>query len=83
VAESKPAVEITHPLRRAARLTGLSPELLRAWERRREVVELAELKRGAAGARDIELPDAVERIESLEDFEQRIVLLGCESADAR
>ena len=30
--------ELTYPLRTAARLTGLSPELLRAWERRYEVV---------------------------------------------
>lgn len=33
------AVELTYPLRTAARLTGLSPELLRAWERRHRVVE--------------------------------------------
>jgi DNA-binding transcriptional MerR regulator len=32
-------VEMTYPLRSAARLTGLSPELLRAWERRHGVVE--------------------------------------------
>jgi hypothetical protein len=31
--------ELTYPLRTAARLTGLSPELLRAWERRHGVVE--------------------------------------------
>jgi len=30
--------ELTYPLRTAARLTGLSPEVLRAWERRYEVV---------------------------------------------
>ena len=36
--ESDPA-ELTYPLRTAARLTGLSPELLRAWERRHRVVE--------------------------------------------
>jgi len=36
--ESDP-VELTYPLRTAARLTGLSPELLRAWERRHRVVE--------------------------------------------
>ena len=30
--------ELTYPLRTAARLTGLSPDLLRAWERRYEVV---------------------------------------------
>jgi DNA-binding transcriptional MerR regulator len=34
-----PAFEMTYPLRSAARLTGLSPELLRAWERRYAVVE--------------------------------------------
>jgi DNA-binding transcriptional MerR regulator len=40
VARSKPnALELTYPLRAAARLTGLSPELLRAWERRYRVVE--------------------------------------------
>jgi DNA-binding transcriptional MerR regulator len=33
------ATETTYPLRSAARLTGLSPELLRAWERRHGVVE--------------------------------------------
>lgn len=33
------AVELTYPLRTAARLTGLSRELLRAWERRHRVVE--------------------------------------------
>jgi DNA-binding transcriptional MerR regulator len=32
-------VELTYPLRTAARLTGLSPEVLRAWERRYGVVE--------------------------------------------
>jgi DNA-binding transcriptional MerR regulator len=32
-------VELTYPLRTAARLTGLSPELLRAWERRHGVVQ--------------------------------------------
>ncbi len=31
-------VELTYPLRTAARLTGLSPEVLRAWERRYGVV---------------------------------------------
>jgi DNA-binding transcriptional MerR regulator len=31
--------ELTYPLRAAARLTGLSPEVLRAWERRYGVVE--------------------------------------------
>jgi DNA-binding transcriptional MerR regulator len=31
-------VELTYPLRTAARLTGLSPEVLRAWERRHAVV---------------------------------------------
>jgi DNA-binding transcriptional MerR regulator len=37
--ESSDAVELTYPLRTAARLTGLSPEVLRAWERRHGVVE--------------------------------------------
>jgi DNA-binding transcriptional MerR regulator len=32
-------VELTYPVRTAARLTGVSPELLRAWERRHGVVE--------------------------------------------
>ena len=32
------AVELTYPLRTAARLTGVSPEVLRAWERRYGVV---------------------------------------------
>ena len=32
-------LQLTYPLRTAARLTGLSPELLRAWERRYGVVE--------------------------------------------
>jgi DNA-binding transcriptional MerR regulator len=40
MANAKPeALELTYPLRAAARLTGLSPELLRAWERRYGVVE--------------------------------------------
>jgi DNA-binding transcriptional MerR regulator len=34
-----PTPEITYPLRSAAQLTGLSPELLRAWERRYRAVE--------------------------------------------
>jgi DNA-binding transcriptional MerR regulator len=38
---------------------------------------------GGAGASDIDLPDAVEHIDSLEDFEQRVALLGFESAGAR
>jgi len=33
------AVELTYPLRAAARLTGLSPEVIRAWERRYGVVQ--------------------------------------------
>lgn len=33
------AAELTYPLRTAARLTGLSPDLLRAWERRYGVIE--------------------------------------------
>ena len=33
------ALEMTYPLRTAARLTGLSPEVLRAWERRYGVVQ--------------------------------------------
>lgn len=33
------ALELTYPLRTAARLTGLSPGLLRAWERRHGVVQ--------------------------------------------
>ena len=37
MATEKP-IELTYPLRTAARLTGLSPELLRAWERRHQVV---------------------------------------------
>jgi len=32
------ALELTYPLRTVARLTGLSPEVLRAWERRYRVV---------------------------------------------
>ncbi len=38
LSQTDPA-EPTYPLRAAARLTGLSPELLRAWERRYGVVE--------------------------------------------
>jgi DNA-binding transcriptional MerR regulator len=37
--ERSDALELTYPLRTAARLTGLSPALLRAWERRYGVVE--------------------------------------------
>lgn len=38
-ARNSDAVELTYPLRTAARLTGLSPEVLRAWERRHGVVQ--------------------------------------------
>jgi hypothetical protein len=38
---------------------------------------------GGAGASDIELPKAVEHIGSLEDLEQRVLLLGFDSASAR
>jgi DNA-binding transcriptional MerR regulator len=38
---------------------------------------------GGAGASDIELPNTVEHIECLEDLEQRVVLLGFESAGPR
>jgi methanogenic corrinoid protein MtbC1 len=38
---------------------------------------------GGAGATDIELPNTVEHIESLEDLEQRVALLGFEGASAR
>lgn len=42
MANAKPeTLELTYPLRTAARLTGLSPDLLRAWERRYGVVEPA------------------------------------------
>jgi DNA-binding transcriptional MerR regulator len=37
--EESEALELTYPLRTAARLTGLSPELLRAWEKRHGVVQ--------------------------------------------
>jgi DNA-binding transcriptional MerR regulator len=39
--------EITYPLRSAARLTGLSAEVLRAWERRHRVVEPVRTPGGA------------------------------------
>jgi DNA-binding transcriptional MerR regulator len=39
MAKSEDALELTYPLRTASRLTGLSAELLRAWERRHGVVE--------------------------------------------
>jgi DNA-binding transcriptional MerR regulator len=56
---SKPApepVELTYPLRAACRLTGLSPELLRAWERRYGVVRPARTPGGTRrySARDLE-----------------------------
>jgi MerR family transcriptional regulator, light-induced transcriptional regulator len=38
---------------------------------------------GGDGAREVELPDGVERIESLEDLERRVALLGLESTSAR
>jgi DNA-binding transcriptional MerR regulator len=38
---------------------------------------------GGSGASDLELPDAVEHIESLEDLEQRVALLGFENTNAR
>jgi methanogenic corrinoid protein MtbC1 len=37
---------------------------------------------GGSGARDLELPSAVEYIESLEDLEQQVMLLGHESTNA-
>ncbi|MGH0031962.1 MAG: MerR family transcriptional regulator [Myxococcota bacterium] len=39
MANEAEAFELTYPLGAASRLTGLSPELLRAWERRHGVVE--------------------------------------------
>ena len=33
------AIELTYPVGTVARLTGVSPELIRAWERRYGVVE--------------------------------------------
>ncbi len=36
---------------------------------------------GGSGARDLELPPAVEYIGSLEDLEQQVALLGLESAN--
>lgn len=39
VSRAQPADEVTYPLGATARLTGLSPELLRAWERRYGAVE--------------------------------------------
>lgn len=50
------ALKLTYPLRTAARLTGLSPELLRAWERRHGVVEPARTPGGTRrySAEDLE-----------------------------
>jgi hypothetical protein len=36
---------------------------------------------GGSDVRDLELPPAVEYIESLEDLEQQVALLGLESAN--
>jgi DNA-binding transcriptional MerR regulator len=46
------------------------------------LADAAHLWLGGAGASDIDLPDAAERIESLEELEQRVALLGFESAGA-
>lgn len=55
------ALEPTYPLRTAARLTGLSPSLLRAWERRHAVVEPL---RTAGGTRRYRASD-LERLRQL------------------
>jgi len=55
------ALELTYPLRTAARLTGLSPELLRAWEKRYGVVEPL---RTAGGTRRYSAAD-LERLRSV------------------
>lgn len=72
MARSKPeTVEQTYPLRTAARLTGLSPELLRAWERRYAAVEPL---RTAGGTRRYRAAD-LERLRLLKaavDAGQRI-----------
>jgi methanogenic corrinoid protein MtbC1 len=46
------------------------------------LADVAHLWLGGAGASGIDLPDAAERIESLEELEQRVALLGFESAGA-
>ena len=74
-------VELTYPLRTAARLTGLSPELLRAWERRYGVVE--PLRTAGGRAVEVDIPENVERVASLEDLEQRVALLAFERSNAR
>ena len=38
---------------------------------------------GGRGASDLELPAAAEYVESLEDLEQRVVLLGLDGASTR
>jgi len=55
--------EATYPLRTVARLTGLSPELLRAWERRYGVIEPARTPGGTRrySAADIERLRLVKR----------------------
>jgi DNA-binding transcriptional MerR regulator len=49
------ALELTYPLRTAARLTGLSPDLIRAWERRYGVVEPLRTPGGTRRYRAVDL----------------------------
>jgi DNA-binding transcriptional MerR regulator len=49
------ALELTYPIGTAARLTGLSPELIRAWERRYGVVEALRTPGGTRRYRAVDL----------------------------
>ncbi|MGH0036421.1 MAG: MerR family transcriptional regulator [Myxococcota bacterium] len=61
--ENREKTEPSYPLRAAARLTGLSPDVLRAWERRHGVVEPGRSEGGTRryGASDLERLRRVKR----------------------
>jgi len=63
--------ETTYPLRAAAKLTGLSPELLRAWERRYGVVEPIRTPGGTRRYRAADL-ERLQLVKSVVDAGHRI-----------
>jgi DNA-binding transcriptional MerR regulator/methylmalonyl-CoA mutase cobalamin-binding subunit len=65
------SLEMTYPLRSAARLTGLSPQLLRAWESRHGVVEPARTQGGTRRYRASDL-ERLRLLKSATDAGHRI-----------
>jgi DNA-binding transcriptional MerR regulator len=76
------AVEDTHAVALALSLVAVpaTQAARTAGALRRGLASEVHLWLGGAGARDLELPQGVEHIESLEDLEQRVMLLGLASA---